>query len=794
MRKVAQTGGWKARKGCDTHNTTALASASILSLHKYKHPREADYHFIVQCNGKLYDMTNDPPTVGSGGGTDISNSITFSTTIPGFSDVINDIWVYCDGSGAPVMWGGDTPYCIGFLAYDSSATAYNDHYSVVIDGRTDTEAICVADSSDTWYICSPCIAKEIVFNLGGTVNTTSSRTATLKSWQSAAWSDRSATDTTKSGTTTMAQDGSLTWTASASDTMRVMEGRMGYSYEVSFSGALSNSIDVISCKIKYDVAQITNKWDGVYQLPTNVNFRLSSSDQRNDVTAKVTNESTSLYVQMDAMAISGQFLIRTAEPATGFGFGIVDGYNNTANAQIDATNGVRHWDGDSMENNAPIVDGTLEGTAGFARTGVLLWNAAGTTVQKRTESYDPTAAYRYLVDCDAELDNTGDDIRCYYITYIPFPESLPAYDGVVQFKGRALYWGDPQYPNRLRVSCYGRPDCLTGSDSGYTDELGDAKVIKCAKRFYNELMVWKEDSVWLMEGYQPSNLGPLLLADTVGTCAPKTVQVIEIGHPSMHSNEPLTVAIWMDTDGVYLSDGRKPRKISGPVDHYFNPEYSTAVAADYLDNAQSYNDPNNNEYHLLLSNEGSGHGTELVYNYVLDEWYPPWDRTVGGANDFLVSGMWLVGTDGRKYTLGGRSNGKVMLLETDTTDRDDSDADVKITHYVRSRAISFTPKESSTFEFTFSEAWAEMKARTSPTTKTITVNFYKDLATSATAITTPEAVSLANSGFNLAVDGIRTAQNNCKCFQLEFKGDTADLELEIYSFMYAIEGEGVPSV
>jgi len=29
MRKLASTGGWKVRKGCTIHNTTAIAAASV---------------------------------------------------------------------------------------------------------------------------------------------------------------------------------------------------------------------------------------------------------------------------------------------------------------------------------------------------------------------------------------------------------------------------------------------------------------------------------------------------------------------------------------------------------------------------------------------------------------------------------------------------------------------------------------------------------------------------------------------------------------------------------------------
>ena len=46
----------------------------------------------------------------------------------------------------------------------------------------------------------------------------------------------------------------------------------------------------------------------------------------------------------------------------------------------------------------------------------------------------------------------------------------------------------------------------------------------------------------------------------------------------------------------------------------------------------------NNEYHLLLPS------SEVVYNYVSDEWYPPWDRNID-----LLCGINFKGGDNRDY-------------------------------------------------------------------------------------------------------------------------------------------------
>jgi hypothetical protein len=396
--------------------------------------------------------------------------------------------------------------------------------------------------------------------------------------------------------------------------------------------------------------------------------------------------------------------------------------------------------------------------------------------------FDSTPGFWYRVSWDAALVGTTADCRVYIVTTATFPESLPSYKGVIEFKGRAFVWPDPEYPNRLRYSAKGRADCFSGSDSGYTDEFGDMTPVVACKRFYNELIVWKENSVWLLEGYAPENFGTLKIADTVGCCAPKTAQVVETGFPSMHKDEPLSVAIWMDTDGVYVLDGRKPRKVSLPVDNYFNTEYSTAFAAASLDDMQSFVDKLNNEYHLLTQGV-----TELVYNVITDEFYPPWVRRAGAEAGYLVCGLGIKGTDKRNYTYGANDAGFVFRLENDTTDKDAANADVAIEQKIKTRAISAEQKQSTTLEFTFRKAFVEAKARASGS---VTTNFYKNMATSGSALTVPAAISLVNSGYDLVVDGLETSQSNCKTFQLEFVESVADVELEVYSFLYLLEIRG----
>ncbi len=768
VRKVAGFGGWKARKGCLLNNTTAAETGSaVKSLHLYKNPINNDRHFIAQVNSKLLEATNDPPAAGTTFGTDLG--VTVGTT-PGFSMEIDEYFVYADGSGIPIIYGGTTPAPMAFFAWDNSESTYVDYTRKVTDNRTNTQAIVLGAANDKIYIVSRQIIKAFTLDLGTNVNS-NAETMTVKSWQSGSWAAvTSMSDGTLDSGKTLAVDGTVSWTEDSSDEMRIISGVLGYAYEVSFSGALSGSIDVISCTVTQDAAAITNKWNGVYEWAAGCRYYDQSADEYLDVIAKVSTTSTNDFVDISSATTSDYLYIKTFEPATGFGLGIPAGFTNTDAAKIDQ---IDYWDGDSWTAiTTGITDGTLDGgdANSFTNTGAIFFDGSATTPQRRILEGDPVPGYWYRISWDVALSS---DVRIFMLVYATFPEAIPFYDGCVEFKSRAFFWGDPEFPNRLRFTATNRPDVLSGSDSGYTQAFGGEDKILCAIPFYNELLVFKKSGVWLLEGYSPNTFGTLRVTASVGLSSPKTALVAEAGAPDMTSTESVTVAIWQAEDGVYVFDGRKPKKVSLPVDDYFNPELANVIAAASIDSLQSFLDPVNNEYHLLIP---SG---ELVYNYVTDEWYPPWSRSIP-----ITTGISLIGTDNRKYTYGASADGFVFRLENDTADKNSSNADVAIDHSIKSRAIGSEEEAGVVFSSTLRHIWAQLKTRSAGS---ITTKTFKDIASSGVTQTTPSAMSMVGASTNMISPQLDMNIQNITAFQVEFSLAVIDQEMEIWSMTYESE-------
>ncbi len=764
MRKVSAFGGWKPRKGNTIHNTTETESGTVVkSLHQYTNPKQTDYHFLKQINSKLYDATNNPPAEG---GTTFGSDLGVAVgTTPGFSAVVGEWFVYADGSGRPIFWGGDNPYLLGFFVWDNSESVYVDFTREATDGRT-TVATVLAAANDKIYVLTTEKCEGLVFDLGTGLNS-NSVTMTIKAWRSGAWASVSSlSDGTADSGKSMAQDGTVTWTRSTSDTMRIIGDVMGYAYEISWSGALSGNVDVVSCKSKQDATVMTNKWNGFYDWISGARFYDQSATEYQECIGKVGTEATSQYIDISSATTSDYIYVKCFEPATALYLAVVIGHANVDNAQVDL---IEYWDGDEWATLGTITDTTLDGggDSSFSQSGLLSWNGVAYTSVKRTFEGDNIPGHWYRISWDVALST---DVRIYAITFIPMPETLPPFKGVVESKNRLFTWGGTEWPNRLRYSAKGRPDCFSGSDSGYTDAIGGSDAIVCALNFHNELIVFKESSVWLLEGAEPINLGYLNLATTVGLASPKAAVVAEVGVPTVHRDQAMSVAIWQDTDGIYISDGRKPQKVSSPfIDHYFDQEFSDCIPAASIANRQAFIDPKKNEYHLLLPT------SELVYNYATNEWYPPWEREVD-----LTTGLGLRGTDNRYYSYGGTAGGRVLKLENDTTDKDASDVDVAISHSVKTRAI--TPSEElEALVFGVRQIWAEFKVRSSGG---VTTKIFKDQASSGTTLI--PALSMVKSGFNVTVPRVPVNVERCGSFQIEFSHATADEEMEVRGLHYEL--------
>lgn len=788
MRKISSGGGWKGRGGNTLMNTTAGEDGTaIRSLHYYEHPRNGDTHFIKQINNKLLSNSvnvgeiaqedgewllqeNGEAILWEAGGGALDASIELGGDMgvtvgatPGFSCQVGEYIVYADGSGPPLVWGGENPFCRAFLVVlDGTTTVPNDYTSKVIDGRDSTFAVLSTNAAGKFYVVSPERASGVKLEFV-TVNTTA-ETLTVKAWRTDSFDAVAGLDdsTEVSGTTTMAQNGIVAWNESALDTMRIFGGVMGYVYEFSFSGAIE-AAEVTKCQVLFDITEMSNKWDSVWNDVANV--VLYDAANYKQVYGSVSNESEE---QVANLATATKVYIKTVQPAAAFGIGIVPDKYESDGAKISA---LKYWSGSAWTDVfANISDLTNDGSNSFARSGVIaINNADAITPQKVAFETvgDFIPGYWYEITFDAAI---GADTEMYLTLYAPQPESLGDYNGCAEFNGDLYLWGDRAYGNRLRYANWAHIDCFVGPQAGYTAPFGDESPVKRAINLDKYLIVLKDSSVWGMG----LDRVPFRICDGTGIASPQSAVVSEIGVSNMKKDELVKVLIWQDTDGIYMFDGQTTvKKISPPIDHYFNPEYSTAISTDNIDNLSAFMDHNNDEYHLCVPDQ------ERVFSTRTLEWYPAFVREMP-----LSCGITIKTPSGRKRTYGGTETGFLLLLENDTTDKDSSNADVAIIQALATRELE-VPEILS---FNLRRLWFEFKNKVSGSTG---IYIYKN---GESAVVDFETVSMAHatdSSANYVRPMLDMSLQRINSFKLYFYCSTADVQMQIHNLFYEIEAIGL---
>ena len=526
-------------------------------------------------------------------------------------------------------------------------------------------------------------------------------------------------------------------------------------------------VEIQTAQVVRSATKMTNKWNGAYEYLAGARFLDVSTGEYVDILGELSSELQIDYYDIGSGATGDFLYLKATEPMAAIGLGIVAGKTNVATSQ--KIDNIEYWEGNSWATVSGIIDDTIDvaDNSSFSQTGVITWDASQDTPKRRTIPGDSVPGYWYRVSWSGTLAAA---VHLFFAVYAPKPDELSAYDGCFESRGRLLLWGDSEFPNRLRYSAYRRPDCFSGSDSGYSKAFGGRDKILCALDFGGQIVVWKKDAVYA------ERAGKIEKIANVGLASPQTVDVVEVGSPGMHKDEVMPIVLWQNVDGVYAYDGRKTRKVSDPIGNYFNPESATCIAAASIRNRASFADFINDEYHLLLPT------SELVYNVASDEWYPPWEREVD-----LTCGLSVHGSDNREYTYGGTAVGVVYRLENDTADRNATNVEVAIAHSIKTRSIAADQIHSTSLEFTLRKLWADFKAQAAGTP---TTEIFKNGASSGTTEAVPGTMSMISSGNELVVDGLDLSTEACFCFQVKFSLDEIDQEMEIYSVVFELEVRG----
>jgi hypothetical protein len=780
VRKASPVGGWKPRKGYSLLNTTATATP-ILGVWSYKNKISQDYHLLSQVGEALRDSTATQEDLLTEGGevlqteqseglqivsssepfeqaTALGSSLVtgLSAEKRGFGATIGGEFVYADGSGAPIIYGGQSPLCEAFLLANSSD--FVEFSNEVKDTLTTTYAVLPNSTTPVYYVCSKEPASGLLLNFAQT--NSDALTVTVAAYRSGSWTNVSNQSDGTTGSNTHDTDGTISWTASSLDEMTVLGNKMGYWYRVTFSGALSSqAVHISQCRVVRSVARMSNKWDGTFRYPTGAMLYDASAGIYEDRLGAVTSVSEDEYMDLDAGATDDFIYVKTPEPAAIFGFAIPKGQNNSAAGNIDA---VEYWNGSAWTSLA-FSDTTLMGGASFAQTGVISFTARHTPAKLILDSDgDNVPGYWYRFSWDATL-SAGTQV--YTIVYGSQPADLLSIEGVVEFRGRAVYWGHPLYPNRLILSPYERPDEVASLEDSLSQPCGSGRIVACGV-LQDTLVVIADQGVFV------STDGTTIqtVSHAIGIVAQASFAISEFGDREMNKEQVRSVALWVDADGVYKFDKTGLAKISAPVDLYFNKIYDEVLTATELQDIQATVNPLTNEYCLVLPDK------ELVYSLATEEWYPPWYRELP-----LRSINSVKDSDGLYRFVGGTQGGFLLLMEETDNDRDSSNTEVAIDHSIKTRAIVAS---APILEFCVRRLWAIMKVQTAGS---VTCTIYANHVSTGTEESTPTALSPVSGTQDYTIPLIDLSTKESTSIVVEFSCNRLDTEMWIMWLTLMVE-------
>lgn len=570
--------GIKKRPGQRKLHTTADGSNRVENLYEFQKTRVDFNKFFAQMSdGDLLVATSLPPTVTTGAfGSEAHDGS--ANQIPASFATILDLMLYSNGVDQHQIYSGEDSFvenCIvykGTAAPDNVPTEGQDYSVEVSDGRSTTAA--VLDSLPNFagfgcvFIGTPVPVTALDWTVGAA--NASTATASLYYWNGA-WSQVSGlTDGTESAGATLAQSGSMSWTAPTDEQDKYQYGQNKFWYQLRVSAALDAEVEITALKYQAGFQDIRNIWDGIPQY--GVEVQVEQAD---------TNYSTfgASAIDLNALASGRKIYVACTDPIEGL-YWDVGSIPCSTTADVDLTS-LKYWDGHSWQSVGTVNDGT----EGLTHTGWMTFGRQ-TDVMPRQMFSSQYQAYWYEIIFDSALAADFEPA----LMYMPYFNISELGNGrcCAAWKDRAVYsfdlWGAYLYVSRTNS-----PMVLNGADFGIL-KAGDGRANRVvgARKFHNELMVWQQEQgveggcVTLFEGYSPETFGKLVLSSQIGAMNNKSIDVIDGVTVATRTDEAVkTVAFWISRYGVCATDGRSVQVISDDIRNYFDSSETECIRRGY---------------------------------------------------------------------------------------------------------------------------------------------------------------------------------------------------------------------
>jgi len=570
--------GFKQRLGIVKQHSTEDETNGVKTLFQFSKGKRTEKHFYAQMSDDdVLEATTAPPGVTTGAfGSEVFSG--GSGSIPASWSVINDKLLFSNGVDQHQICAGTDDYITKLVAYSSGSalpempSIGTDYTAEVNDSNSLTYASIGGlgtNAGDCFLINSQIQANKIKITFNANVNANAS-VMTVYYWNGA-WTTVSGFTDGTIGTAgkTCSQTGYATWTQPTDAYPKYMYGSNGFWLKITFSAALSATVQVTTCTYGSGFTHIQNIWEGVLQDAIEAQYYHSS----------VYFSYGASSVSIGGMTSSDYVYFNAIDPIVAAYIDVGTAPNTTASTTINA---FQYLD---AAGTWTTVGSFTEGTVGLSQSGFVSF--ARISGQKPTQfnqlNYD-SYWYRFTVDKTLSADvNIG-------IQVIPYFDIADFGVGVCNavWKNRGVYVFD-QNPSYVYISATDNPQILSGQDSAIY-QMGDGRANKIVAmgKFYNELLCVQEERgeaggcITLLQGSTPANLGKIVLSNYYGGMNSQSLVIVD-GLPYGQSDDRVTMAFVLSKRGLLYTDGKTVRSVPNfnQVKNYFDQSSSDCIRAGY---------------------------------------------------------------------------------------------------------------------------------------------------------------------------------------------------------------------
>jgi len=472
--------------------------------------------------------------------------------------------------------------------------------------------------------------------------------------------------------TPLAIDGSITFTDGSATTYgnakpKFINDIYLYWYQVIFTGI---NVGTTIAYVTLDAAMqpIVDLWDG---LPLKVSSAhvLDAAGSYTDTWLNIyeldyDSTDATTFFNMNSFATTSSLILGFPYRLAAMEFNI-PAPNSTVSAMT-----VSYWSGSSWTSVGTIDDQTSLDGKSFAQTGKVSWTPPTENLEHKISINGGSLFYHYKVSFSVQLDAA---VSLDYVTGMPTQKEIKAYKFPVYWQNNLCLCSEVDgSKNKVLIGAADTVCVFNGAN--YADiYLGDDTELTAGaslfSRFggdlYEDLVITKENEVWLLAGTDTSDIKKYRIAEAFGCVSPGTFVKCDLGYeiaPGINKH----VLIWQTATAVVLFDGVSIMPITkdDDVGIYFDKNYSSCINNTMLKKSQGFFDERMKEYHWLFSSASNTTlDKEFVYDLIRKKWFP----IERGSGKAIQCGIAVRDTYGDKYTYGFIDTGYMERLEYGTT-------------------------------------------------------------------------------------------------------------------------------